>query len=49
MAPIWSLTNLDRHIGRFVDLGELVHGHRPRADQQSYQVQSASRLEDAPA
>ncbi len=22
MAPIWPLTNLDRYIGRFVDVGE---------------------------
>ena len=49
MAPIWPLTDLDRYIGRFVDVGEFVFGHRPRADQQPYQVHSASRLEDVPA
>ena len=36
MAPIWPLTDLDRYIGRFVDVGESVFGHRPRADQQPY-------------
>jgi hypothetical protein len=34
MAPIWPLTDLDRNIGRFVELGEFVFGHRSRADQQ---------------
>jgi hypothetical protein len=36
MAPIWPLTDLDRYIGRFVDVGEFVFSHRPRANQQPY-------------
>jgi hypothetical protein len=36
MAPIWPLTDLDRYIGRFVDVGVFVFGHRPRADQQPH-------------
>jgi len=49
MAPIWPLTDLDRYIGRFVDLGDFLFGYRSRADQQASKVQSASRLEDVPA
>jgi hypothetical protein len=36
MAPIWPLTDLDRYIGRFVDVGEFVFGHIPRTQQQPY-------------
>ena len=49
MASIWPLTDLDRYIGCFVDVGVFVFGHRPRADQQPYSVHPASRLEDVPA
>ncbi len=34
MAPIWPHTDLDRYIGRFVDVGEFVFGHGPGANQQ---------------
>jgi hypothetical protein len=36
MAPIWPLTYLDRCIGRFVDAGDCLYAHRPRAGQQPY-------------
>ena len=32
MAPIWPLTDLDRNVSRFVDVGVFVFGDRPRAN-----------------
>ena len=33
MAPIWPVTHLDRCIGCFVDAGDCLYAHRPRAGQ----------------